>query len=93
MWIIISVVNSDWLSEEHRAHDIGGTLRCLHCTQGRYPRSINTCAQVTRKIPRKGVMVLPLKAESYHPETHVIDLAELRQIIFEIQKEIEKEPG
>jgi hypothetical protein len=43
-WIIISVVNSDWLSEEHCAHDIGGTLQCSHCTQGRYPRSINTCA-------------------------------------------------
>jgi hypothetical protein len=31
------------------------------------------------------------KAESYHPETHVIDLAKLRQIIFQMQQEIEKE--
>jgi hypothetical protein len=31
------------------------------------------------------------KAESYHPETYVIDLAELRQIIFEMQHESEKE--
>jgi hypothetical protein len=31
------------------------------------------------------------KAETYHPETHVIDLAELRQIIFEMQQESEKE--
>jgi hypothetical protein len=31
------------------------------------------------------------KAESYHPETQVIDLAELRQIIFEMQNESEKE--
>jgi hypothetical protein len=27
------------------------------------------------------------KAEAYHPETHVIDLAELRQIIFEMQQD------
>ena len=31
------------------------------------------------------------KAETYQPETHVIDLAELRQIIFEMQQESEKE--
>ena len=31
------------------------------------------------------------KAESYHPETYVIDLAELRQITFEMQQQIEKE--
>jgi hypothetical protein len=31
------------------------------------------------------------KAETYPPETHVIDLAELRQIIFEMQQEAEKE--
>jgi hypothetical protein len=31
------------------------------------------------------------KAESYHPETYVIDLAELRQIIFEMQHESQKE--
>ena len=28
-------------------------------------------------------VMMSRKAESYHPETHVIDLAELRQIIFE----------
>jgi hypothetical protein len=33
------------------------------------------------------------KAEAYHPETHVIDLAELRQIIFDVQQESEKEAG
>ena len=33
------------------------------------------------------------KAETYHPETHVIDLAELRQIIFEMQQESAKEVG
>ncbi len=31
------------------------------------------------------------KAESYHPETYVIDLAELRQIISEMQHESERE--
>jgi len=31
------------------------------------------------------------KAETYPPDTHVIDLAELRQIIFEMQQEAEKE--
>jgi hypothetical protein len=31
------------------------------------------------------------KAESYHPETYVIDLAELWQIIFEMQHESEQE--
>ena len=30
------------------------------------------------------------KAETYPPETHVIDLAELRQIIFEMQEESER---
>lgn len=36
-------------------------------------------------------VMMSRKAESYHPETHVIDLAELRQIIFEMQQESEKE--
>ena len=31
------------------------------------------------------------KAETYPPETHVIDLAELRQIVREMQPEREKE--
>ncbi len=31
------------------------------------------------------------KADRYHPETYVIDLAELRQIIFELQHESERE--
>lgn len=31
------------------------------------------------------------KAETYSPETHVIDLAELRQIVFEMQQESERE--
>jgi hypothetical protein len=31
------------------------------------------------------------KAESYHPETYVIDLGELRQIIFKMQHESEQE--
>ena len=31
------------------------------------------------------------KAETYHPETYVIDLAELRKIVSEMQKESEKE--
>ena len=30
------------------------------------------------------------KAETYHPGTQVIDLAELRQIIFELQQEGEQ---
>jgi hypothetical protein len=33
------------------------------------------------------------KAATYHHETHVIDLAELRQIIFEMQQESAKEVG
>jgi hypothetical protein len=33
------------------------------------------------------------KAETYPPETHVIDLAELRQIIFEMQQDNELEAG
>ncbi|HEX4785060.1 MAG TPA: hypothetical protein VH350_11995 [Candidatus Sulfotelmatobacter sp.] len=32
-------------------------------------------------------------AKTYPPETHVIDLAELRQIIFEMQEESEREAG
>ena len=31
------------------------------------------------------------KAETYPPDTHVIDLAELRQIIWDMQHETEKE--
>jgi hypothetical protein len=31
------------------------------------------------------------KAASYSPETHVIDLAELRQIIWELQEESQRE--
>jgi hypothetical protein len=31
------------------------------------------------------------KAETYSPDTYVIDLAELRQIIFELQHESEQE--
>lgn len=31
------------------------------------------------------------RAETYPPETHVIDLAELRQIIFEMQGDREEE--
>lgn len=31
------------------------------------------------------------RAKTYPPETHVIDLAELRQIIFEMQEESERE--
>jgi len=31
------------------------------------------------------------KAETHHPATHVIDLTELRQIIFEMQHESEQE--
>jgi hypothetical protein len=30
------------------------------------------------------------KAETYPPETHVVDLAELRQIIFEMQQQVEQ---
>ena len=37
------------------------------------------------------VAMMSRKAESYHPETHVIDLAELRQIIWEMQQKTEKE--
>lgn len=33
------------------------------------------------------------KAATYPPETHVIDLAELRQIIFEMQEDSELEAG
>ena len=33
------------------------------------------------------------KAEAYPPETYVIDLAELRQIIFEMQEKSELEAG
>ena len=33
------------------------------------------------------------KAESYAPDTYVIDLAELRQIIFEMQQESEQAAG
>jgi len=32
-------------------------------------------------------------AETYHPGTCVIDLAELRQIVFELQEENEMEEG
>jgi hypothetical protein len=38
-------------------------------------------------------VMMSRKAESYHPETHVIDLAELRQIIFEMQQKREKKAG
>jgi hypothetical protein len=38
-------------------------------------------------------VMMSRKAESYHPERHVIDLAELRQIIFEMQQESAKEVG
>jgi hypothetical protein len=37
------------------------------------------------------VAMMARKAETYPPETHVIDLAELRQIIWEMQQETEKE--
>jgi len=33
------------------------------------------------------------KAETYSPETYVIDLAELRQIIFEMQQDGEQKTG
>jgi hypothetical protein len=33
------------------------------------------------------------KAERFSPETYVIDLAELRQIVFEIQQDGEQETG
>jgi hypothetical protein len=33
------------------------------------------------------------KAETYTPETYVIDLTELRQIIFELQEDSELEAG
>ena len=37
------------------------------------------------------VAMMSRKAETYPPDTQVIDLAELRQIIFETQQETEKE--
>ena len=33
------------------------------------------------------------KAKTYPPDTHVIDLDELRQIIFEMQQDGEREAG
>jgi hypothetical protein len=33
------------------------------------------------------------KAETYPPDTHVIDLAELRQIVFELQEENDQAAG
>jgi hypothetical protein len=35
--------------------------------------------------------IVARKAETYPPETHVIDLAELRQIIWEMQEKSEQE--
>jgi hypothetical protein len=37
------------------------------------------------------VAMMSRKAETYSPQTDVIDLAELRQIIFEMQHEREQE--
>ena len=42
------------------------------------------------RVPVAGAMAAR-KAETYSPDTYVIDLAELRQIIFELQHESEQE--
>jgi len=37
------------------------------------------------------VAMMARKAETYPPDTHVINLAEVQQIIWEMQREIENE--
>jgi hypothetical protein len=49
------------------------------------PKPIDTVALLS------SASMMARKAETYSPETFVIDLAELRQIIFEMQHEGEQE--
>lgn len=51
------------------------------------PKSLNVVAFLS------SAAMASRKAETYPPETHVIDLAELRQIVFEMQEDGEQEEG
>ena len=81
----------------------GETLDTLHQSSlldnkiVQVPLLMSCSAKVPRSVTPKchdsSVAMISRKAETYSPDTHVIDLAELRLIIFEMQQDGGQEAG